>query len=461
MDLKEYGEDVQRLLIGYMLSDSAAFTMSQNIIQPEYFDDRLRPAVKYILGFSEKYRSLPTVEQVAATTNVVLTNASVVSEQHSQWYLDTIEQFCRYRALENIILDGVDLLRAGQGSEVERRIKDAMTISITTDLGTDYFDDPQGRLETLRDKSNFVSTGWQALDDKLYGGFTKGALNVFAGGSGSGKSLFLQNIALNWATQGKTVVYFTLELAETLVSIRMDAMVTNTSTKQVMGNINQASIQIKTTAAKYGKIFIKKLPEAGTNANDLRAYLKQFEIEMGFRPDAIVVDYLDLLHPNSNKINPSDLFVKDKYVSEELRALVGEYDVLCATASQLNRNSVEAQEFDHSHIAGGISKINTADNVFGIYTTTAMRETGKYELQFLKTRSAAAVGQKIRLAYDVNSMRITDDPDTMLNSFSGKSTTPTSSLQKSNTTTTNAVASPQINSPRDSIMALINRSNNK
>jgi hypothetical protein len=95
-------------------------------------------------------------------------------------------------------------------------------------------------------------------------------------------------------------------------------------------------------------------------------------------------------------------------VAEEMRALFSEYHVLSATASQLNRASVEAHEFDHSHIAGGISKINTADNVFGIFTSAAMRERGEYQIQFLKTRSSSAVGQRISLQFDSATLRITD-----------------------------------------------------
>jgi hypothetical protein len=92
--------------------------------------------------------------------------------------------------------------------------------------------------------------------------------------------------------------------------------------------------------------------------------------------------------------------------------LAGELSLLFATASQLNRASVEAQEFDHSHIAGGISKINTADNVFGIYTSMAMKERGEYQLQVLKARSASCVGHRIELGYDQRSLRITDpDPE--------------------------------------------------
>ena len=74
----------------------------------------------------------------------------------------------------------------------------------------------------------------------------------------------------------------------------------------------------------------------------------------------------------------------------------------------MNRSAVEEIEFDHSHISGGISKINTADNVFGIFTSRAMRERGKYQIQCMKSRSSTGVGQKIDLDYNIETMRITD-----------------------------------------------------
>jgi hypothetical protein len=102
------------------------------------------------------------------------------------------------------------------------------------------------------------------------------------------------------------------------------------------------------------------------------------------------------------------LFVKDKYVSEELRNLAKELDCVFVTASQLNRGAVDEIEFDHSHISGGLSKINTADNVFGIFTSRAMRERGRYQIQLMKTRSSSGVGQKIDLEFDIESLRIRD-----------------------------------------------------
>jgi hypothetical protein len=115
--------------------------------------------------------------------------------------------------------------------------------------------------------------------------------------------------------------------------------------------------------------------------------------------------------PVSAKVSPSDLFVKDKYVSEELRNLSKELNVLFVTASQLNRTAVDEIEFDHSHISGGISKINTADNVFGIFTSRSMRERGQYQLQLMKTRSSSGVGQKIELEFNIETLRITDNEE--------------------------------------------------
>ena len=121
-----------------------------------------------------------------------------------------------------------------------------------------------------------------------------------------------------------------------------------------------------------------------------------------------MVDYLDLMSPISAKVSPGDLFIKDKYVSEELRNLAVERDLLFVTASQLNRGAVEEIEFDHHHIAGGISKIQTADNVVGIFTSNAMRERGRYQIQFMKTRSSSGVGTKVDLKFDPDTLRIED-----------------------------------------------------
>jgi replicative DNA helicase len=241
----------------------------------------------------------------------------------------------------------------------------------------------------------------------LYGGFNRGELQIFAGGSGSGKSLFMQNLAVNWAQAGLNGCYITLELSEGLCSMRIDSMMTNTSAKEIFKDIDTVEMKVKMMQKKAGALQIKYMPAQST-VNDIRAYLKELQVKTGKRVDFLCVDYLDLIMPVSAKVSPNDLFVKDKYVSEELRNLAKELNVLFVTASQLNRAAVEEIEFDHSHISGGISKINTADNVFGIFTSRAMRERGRYQIQLMKTRSSSGVGQKVDLEFDLESLRIRD-----------------------------------------------------
>jgi len=299
------------------------------------------------------------------------------------------------------------MLEKGDYNPVEKLIKDAVQISLTKDMGTDYFADPKLRIEKYYNSGGQVSTGWPQLDKLLYGGFSRGELNIFAGGSGSGKSLVMMNIALSWLQQGLSGVYVSLELSEELCALRTDAMLTGMGTKDIRKDIDTTTMKVRLVSKKAGNYQIKGFP-AQSNVNDIRAYLKEYQIQTGKRVDFVMVDYLDLVMPVSAKVSPNDLFVKDKYVSEELRNLAKELNVLFVTASQLNRGAVEEIEFDHSHIAGGLSKINTADNVFGIFTSRAMRERGRYQIQCMKSRSSTGVGQKIDLDYDIDTMRITD-----------------------------------------------------
>lgn len=321
--------------------------------------------------------------------------------------MDEYEKFCRHKALEGAILASADKLEKHEYGAVEKLIKDAVSIGLAKDFGLNYWDDPLQRIETIKNNRGQNSTGWASVDKVLYGGFNPGELNIFAGGSGSGKSLFMQNMALNWALEGKNVVYVSLELSEELCSMRLDAMLTDMSTRDVMRNPQDVELKVKMAAKKAGVLQIIQMSN-GSTVNDIKAYLKEYQIQKGIKVDALFVDYLDLMMPVSVKVNPSDQFIKDKFVSEELRNLATELKILFVTASQLNRGAVDEIEFDHSHIAGGISKINTADNLIGIFSSRAMRERGRVQIQFMKTRSSSGVGTKLDLGYDMNTLRITD-----------------------------------------------------
>jgi archaellum biogenesis ATPase FlaH len=407
MSTKEYSPELQKLFLEMMLEDAQSYVRVQNIYNPENFDRSLREVAKFIKTHTDDHKAMPTHEQVRAVTNVDLKRVPDLTEDHYSWFMAEFEGFTRRNELERAILKSADLLEKGDYDPVEKLIKDAVQISLTKDMGTDYFLDPRARLLAIKSNNGQVSTGWPTLDKRLFGGMNRGELNIFAGGSGSGKSLFMQNIAINWCTQGLNGVFLTLELSEGLCAMRMDSMVANCSTKEVFKDLDTVEMKVKMVGKKSGALRIKYMP-AQSNVNQIRSYLKELQVQTGLRVDFIMVDYLDLVMPVSAKVSPNDLFVKDKYVSEELRNLARELNILMITASQLNRGAVEEIEFDHSHIAGGLSKINTADNVFGIFTSRAMRERGRYQLQLMKTRSSSGVGMKVDLEFDLETLRITD-----------------------------------------------------
>ena len=401
-----YDLAVQQLYLEMFLSDAETFARCQNIFDPELFDVRLSTTADFIRTYVDKYKIMPDLETVNAVCSQRLESRPTARENY-EWLMDQFEQFARHKSLERAILRSADLLEKGDYGPVERLIKDAIQISLNKDMGTDYFADPRSRLENLKNSNGQISTGWPSMDRKLYGGFNRGELNIFAAASGGGKSLFLANLAVNWALAGLNVIYFTFELAENLVAMRIDSMITGITTREIFRNLDDVELKVKMVGKQAGSIQIKYLP-SGKNCNDLRAYLKEYQVKKSHKPDVILIDYLDLMMPLSVKVSPSDLFVKDKYVSEEIRNLAMESQTITVTASQLNRAAVEEIEFDHSHISGGLSKIMTADNVIGIFTSRAMKERGKYQIQFMKTRSSSGVGQKVDLDFDMDTLRITD-----------------------------------------------------
>jgi KaiC/GvpD/RAD55 family RecA-like ATPase len=417
-----------------------------NIMNAENFDRTLRPVAEFMVEHTTKYSIMPDPIQIKATTGVEVEAIPELDEGHYDWFLEEFEQFTKRQELERAILKAADLLEKGDFDPVEKLIKDAVQISLQRDMGTDYFADPKERLNKYFNQGGQVSTGWPQLDRVMYGGMSRGELNIFAGGSGSGKSLVMMNIALNWLKQGLSGVYVTLELSEELTSLRTDAMLTSMSTKDIRKNLDDAELKVKMAGKKMGQYRVKGLP-AQSNVNAIRAYIKEVQIQTGIKIDFVMIDYLDLVMPVSIKVNPSDQFIKDKYVSEELRNLSKELGVLMITASQLNRSAVEEIEFDHSHIAGGISKINTADYVFGIFTSRSMKERGKYQIQCMKSRSSTGVGMKIDLEYNIETMRITDDdPDGDKNTQA----TPSQIMDKIRTTS-------QVGSVNDAVQGAIDQ----
>jgi len=405
--IQDYNEEIQQLFLNFLVTDPELFVRVNGIIEPYMFNKKFQATVKFLKDHATDYSSIPTIDQISATTNVDLERIDGVNDNHVDWFLDSFERFCRHKALEKAILESTDLLESADYGAVENLIKEASQVGLVKDLGLEYFDNPKERLQYIKSQAGATSTGWRDVDRKLYGGLNKGEITIFAGGSGAGKSLFLQNLGVNWALAGLNVVYISLELSEQLISMRLDAMVSGYGTREIMKNMDDVDLKVRMRGKGAGKFRVKQM-SSGVTTNDVRAFIREYEINSDIKVDVVLVDYLDLMMPINSKISANDQFIKDKFVSEELRNLAMETGVILVTASQLNRGAVEEIEFDHHHIAGGISKIQTADNVIGIFTSDAMRERGRYQIQFMKTRSSSGVGSKVDLKFNPDTLRVED-----------------------------------------------------
>lgn len=408
--MSDFTLEKQQLLLSYMVANQELYVKVSPILKPVYFDARLKNAVRFIQSYFEEFKAPPNVDQIRVETSINLDKTEKLTRKEMEYTEKQLETFCKQRAMEEAVISSPPLIAEGKYGDVEKMIKEAITVSINRDLGMSYFEDPTARLTLLSLVQNSVPTLWAKLDEYLGGGLNRKEMIIFAAPPGVGKSISMANIGKNLMKQGLNGIYFTFELSEPVTAKRFDSMFTGISQAQILRNITETSIKLKQESANYGKLFIKYFPPSVTTAAHLRAYLKEFEIINGFLPDFIIVDYLDLMAPVQT-VSAENTFLRDKYVSEELRSIAADYNIIMITASQLNRGAQlleNVEDLSQAHMAGGISKVNTADNLLAIIQTPAMKARGEMMYKLLKTRSSNGVGNYFMMRFDPVSLVISD-----------------------------------------------------
>ena len=391
-----------------MLTEHELFARCSNILLPKYFDKKLSPIVKFMHEYAEDYNVLPKFEIVNAKFKTKFNVVTDLGEGDKDWFFKTIEDFCRLTAIEQAIIKGSDMLEKGEYGGLEDMVKDATLISLQRDMGTNYFENPRERLERLKEQNGNISTGWKTVDNVVYQ-VGRGELIFFAAISGGGKSVALANTTVNFAKQGLNVIYITLELSEELVAKRLDAMMTGVSNANIFKSLDEVTEKVESAKDDNGNIYIKYM-DSGTTPNDIRAYLREFMIQTGIKPDALVIDYMDLMHPDQRGFDLGNLSAKDKLVSEALRKMGSpkNYNMVVFSAAQIGRSGYGEETVGMNHVAGGLSKFQTCDIAIYIHNTAQLRERGEIEFQFLKTRNSGGVGTHLSLAYDTDTLVISD-----------------------------------------------------
>lgn len=409
-------EKDQKTLIELMISDPQTFTRVKAIVKPEYFDKKFQQTINFLLEFSNTYNAIPTIEQLNNASRIDYSIISGIGQNPNlqQSVLDSVEKFCKQRALELAILDAADRVNNGHSTGIDKIIKDAQMISIRKDLGIDFWQDQEEWLKHLEVEMGSIKSGWKTFDDMLDGGFNWGSLNYVVSQSGGGKSLCLANLGLNLSCMGYNVAYITLELDKELVGKRIMSMASNIPYRNI--NIEQKksidTIVYKRMNIKPGMFRIINMPN-GCTPQDVESMLQEVEIATEKQFQILIIDYADLLRSNDRRIDPNNIHLLGKNIAEELRGMARERtrvgkNTMVLTASQITKDNMDEGEYEMSQIAGSVGKTNTADLIFSVRTNQAMRQKGLYELKFLKTRNSGCVGKKLKLQYNIDTLLMSD-----------------------------------------------------
>jgi len=291
-------------------------------------------------------------------------------------------------------------------ADVLQKFEESCNISLVTDLGFNMYDDIDLLVSDLNAEQRFISSKWEWLDNCLGGGFLENgkSLYVFAGETNIGKSIFLGNIAHNIAQQGKNVLLVTLEMSEMLYAQRICSDVTKIPMKELRQNGPTIKHVVK---QEEGKIFIKEFPPATITPNQLQAFIRKFE-EKGIKIDAIVLDYLNLLHSTMG----NNSYERIKHVTEQVRAMSYTFECPIISATQLNRSGFDQDNPELATISESIGLAATADCICSIYQNEEDREMDIIRLGMMKNRyGPRGTTQAMRIDYPTLSIEQADDVD--------------------------------------------------
>lgn len=403
--------DSQRLFINAMLSSPELFAKVNPILSPEYFDAGMRGAVTFIKEYYQENRSVPNpqVFQVATKSTPEVFN---LSRQDVSFLAEQIAGFCQASAMIQVARKSPGLIEKKDYNGLIEQFKMAAQIGLMEDLGIEYFENPLARLEKAQSTESLISTGWKSVDALIGGGVGRQELITVLAPSGGGKSVTMANFARNFLVQGLNGVYITIEMRDMKVAQRIDQMITGMSSAGVVANKTKVAHEIEAFSQKHNsRFFIRRMREGVTNANHILAYLNELESTKAFRPDFVVVDYLDIVQP-ARKVDVSNMFLRDQYVSEEIRAIGYDYNCVMVSGSQLGKHATEAindgRKMHQGDVQGGSSKTNTSDLMIATVKTDAMHEAGEYRFEFPKARNSDATNKTVMMRWDKESLRITD-----------------------------------------------------
>lgn len=303
-------------------------------------------------------------------------------------------------------------------NKIKNNINDALSIKLKKgNIGLDFdnLDDHNQDLE-----HNKIPSGYDTYDQITEGGFDRKTLNVFMGAPGTGKSLTLQNIAVNMANEGYNVAYITLELSDKkclkrIGSMRLEIPISEYNEKAkdkefLKERIEEINFKLSGGLGKkkFGKLFIKEYPSGTATVSDLDAYCQQVEDETGIKLDALIIDYLQIMNTEGG-VDRNMLYLKGEHLSVGIRAIAQRRDLVAITATQTDKNKYGANSYSLADIPESKSIADTADTVWGIVLTPVMKSNKVYQWQHLKLRDCSTDIERIEFDFEPSYLRLNND----------------------------------------------------
>ena len=423
-------QTIERTILTNLLNNEEYIRKVLPFIKSEYFDVKEERVIfDEILKFVDKYNkpSTQTSLEIEVGTRKDLNDTEhrkivdIIKTLKSEtidfsWLVDTTEKFCKDKAIYNAIVEGVGIIDGKSKDKTPESIPsiltEALAVSFDNSVGHDYLEDHESRYDFYHHKEVRIPFDLDFFNRITKGGLPPKTLNIALAGTGVGKSLFMCHIAANCLSQGKNVLYITLEMAEERVAERIDANMMNISITDLhdlpkkMFNDKIQKLQKKSK----GKLIIKEYPTAAAHAGHFRGLLKELAIKKSFKPDIIFIDYLNICVSSRFKAGSSmNSYMIVKSIAEELRGLAVENNVPIMSATQTTRSGFSSTDIGLEDTSESFGLPATADLMFALISTEELENLNQICVKQLKNRyNDPTMNKRFIIGIDRNKMKLFD-----------------------------------------------------
>jgi replicative DNA helicase len=390
--LSKYGQSFQTKVISALITDVRLVDTLHEVIHTKFFESEANKwIVEHIIEYYNQYKSNPSLDvfkvevskldDKSTQKNIVEQLKQVftaIGDADLQYVKDEFSAFCINQNLKNVIVQSVDLLKAGNYDRIKELVDKAMKVGVEADLGMDYVLDFDERTDEINRST--IPTDWDTINDLMDGGLGPGELGVVVAPSGVGKTWVLCALGAAAIRAGKTVVHYSMELSEKYVGSRYDTVFTQIPSADLPNKKDDVKDKIRKLK---GKLIIKYFPPKGVSTKKLEAHIEKMTAA-GNKPDLIIVDYADLLLSHTNKSDST--YGEQGGVYIELRGLGGELGIPIWTASQTNRTGIDAEVIEADKIADSYAKVMNADFIMSLSRKSKDKLNNTARMHIMKNR---------------------------------------------------------------------------